>query len=49
MALTASGRGAEGDGTMTTTSLLLATAILAQPMLVIGIMLTDLIRDRRAA
>jgi hypothetical protein len=34
---------------MTTTSLLLATAIFAQPMLVIGILLRDIIRDRRAA
>jgi hypothetical protein len=34
---------------MTTTSLLLTSAILAQPMLVIGIMLKDLIQDRRAA
>jgi hypothetical protein len=40
---------ASGDRTMTTSSMLLTAAILAQPMLVIGIMLTDLIRDRRAA
>jgi hypothetical protein len=39
----------EGDTIMTTTSFILAAAIMAQPMLLVGIVIGNHIADRRAA